>query len=607
MMAGRMEALAKLGRRIRAVQVSRRRLRRNEPLLIALCAPLGAAVGLVVVLLHEIVAWLHIVDFALPPDGHLSSGQHVDPLRLAIVPAIGGLVLGALALLGRRLRRGEIVDPVEANAIHGGRMSLIDSWRLVLSTMISNAAGASLGMEAAYSQIGAGILSSVGQFIRLRREDLRIFVAAGAAAAIAAAFNAPLAGAFYAFELVLGSYTTAALAQVAVASLAGTLVVRATIGVAPIFLVQVPAVEVPHWEYPLFVVLGILAAGIGIAAMRGATWCEAVLRKSPLPQWLRPTLGGLALSAIAYVVPQVLGGGHGGIKALFEAEPALAPLLLVLVAKLAASAISIGSGFRGGLFSSSLYLGCLFGAVLSGALGWVLPTLASQHVIFMLVGMGAVAAAIVGAPVTMVLLVLELTGDFQVALAVLAGVVVAATITRFTFGYSFATWRFHQRGKTIKGAHDIGWIADLTVQRLIRADARTVRQCTPLLVLREMIPLGSRSRVFAVDNDDRYVGTIDVAVIHDPDLDAAADGLVADDLAGGRGEFLLPDMDIRTALIRFDEAEIESLPVLAGGADRKVVGYVTEAYALRRYTHELERRRSAELGERGLFNIGTVE
>lgn len=604
---GRMDILTKLGRRIRAFRMSRRKIRRNEPALIALCAPLGALVGLVVVVLHEIVAWLHIVDFDLPPGGQLSSGVHVDPLRLAVVPLAGGLVLGGLALLGRRLRRGEIVDPVEANAIHGGRMSLVDSWRLVLSTVISNAAGASLGMEAAYSQIGAGILSSIGQGLRLRREDLRVFVAAGAAAAIAAAFNAPLAGAFYAFELVLGSYTTAALAQVAVAALTGTLVVRATIGVAPIFLVQAPPVAVAHWDYPLFVLLGILSAGVGIAAMRGATWCEAILRKSPLPQWLRPALGGLVLSALAYVVPQVLGGGHGGIKALFEAEPPLLPLLLVLAAKLAASALSIGTGFRGGLFSSSLYLGCLFGALVSGMAGWVIPAIAQQHIIFMLVGMGAVAAAIVGAPVTMVLLVLELTGDFQVALAVLAGVVVAATITRYTFGYSFATWRFHQRGKSIKGAHDIGWIADLTVQRLVRADAVTVRQCVPLLELREMVPLGSRSRIFAVDNDQRYVGTIDVAMIHDPDLDAAAEGLVADDLASGRGEFLLPDMDIRSALIRFDEAEIESMPVLASEGDRRVVGYVTEAYALRRYTQELERRRSAELGERGLFNIGVVD
>ncbi|HLN24072.1 MAG TPA: chloride channel protein [Patescibacteria group bacterium] len=586
---------------------ARHRLRNNELALIALCAPLGAVVGLAVVAMHEVVSWLHVVDFGLPAGSYLSTGVSIAPDRLTLVPAAGGLLLGLLALLGHRFRPHEIVDPVEANAIHGGRMSLIDSMRLAAATIISNAAGASLGMEAAYSQMGSGLLSSVGQWLKLRRADRRIFVAAGAAAAIAAAFNAPLAGAFYAFELVLGSYSPAALAQVATASLAGTLVMRATIGVAPIFLVHAPALEVHHWEYPLFALLGIAAAGVGIATMRAATWCETALRNLPAPNWLRPAIGGAMLSAIAGIFPQVLGAGHGAIQALFETSPMFLALASLLLAKMAASAISIGAGFRGGLFSSSLFLGCLFGATLSQAMSLFAPWLASQQMIFMLVGMGAVAASIVGAPVTMVLLVLEVTGDFEVALGVLAGVITAASVTRYTFGYSFATWRFHQRGKTIRSAHDIGWIAEMTVAGLVRDDARTIRQDVPLLQLRQQVPLGSRSRVFAIDDGGGYVGIIDVDVAHDPDIDDAAAGLVAGDLASGRDHYLLPEMDVRCALDRFEEAEIEALPVLADARDRQVVGYVTEAYALRRYAHEMERRRNAELGERDLFSVGRVD
>jgi len=586
---------------------SRHRLRNHEPALILLCAPLGAAVGLVVVAMHEIVSWLHVVDFDLPANSYLSSGTGIAPDRLAMIPALGGLILALVTLIGNRFRPHEGVDPIEANAIYGGRMSLIDSMRLAVATIISNAAGASLGMEAAYSQVGAGMLSSIGQWLRLRRTDRRVFVAAGAAAAIAAAFNAPLAGAFYAFELVLGSYSPASLAQVATAALAGTLVMRATIGVAPIFLVHAPTMAIQHWEYSLFALLGIAAAGVGIATMRAATWCEHILRGPWIPNWLRPAIGGAILSAIAGAFPQVLGSGHGAIQALFRDSPLFMPLVLLLLAKLAASAISIGAGFRGGLFSSSLFLGCLFGAALCQALGLFFPWLATQQTIFMLVGMGAVAAAIVGAPVTMVLLVLEVTGDFEVALGVLAGVIMAATVTRYTFGYSFATWRFQLRGKPIRGAHDIGWIADLTVANLVRDDARTVRQDTPLLQLRRQVPLGSRSQVFTVDDNGCYVGVIDVASAHDPDIDDAAAGLVATDLANGRNQFLLPDMDVRTVLIRFEDAEVEAMPVLAGADDRRVIGYVTEAYALRRYTQEMERLRSAELGERDLFRTGRMD
>jgi CIC family chloride channel protein len=565
---------------------------------------LGAVVGLVVVAMHEAVSWLHVLDFALPTGAQLSTGVGVNPLCLALVPAGGGLVLALLAVVERRFRPREIVDPIEANAIYGGRMSLIDSLRLAVAAIISNAAGASLGLEAAYSQMGSGLLSSIGQRLNLRRADLRVFVAAGAAAAIAAAFNAPLAGAFYAYELVLGSYSPGALAQVATASLAGTLVMRVTIGVAPIFLIRSPMFEIHHWDYPIFGLLGIAAAGIGIATMRAATWCESRLRSLPIPRWLRPTIGGVALSAIAAAVsPQVLGSGHGAIRVLFDNVPMFLPLVLLLLAKMATSAISIGSGFRGGLFSSSLYLGCLFGAAVSQGVGLFGPWLAPQQMIFMLVGMGAVAASIVGAPVTVVLLVLEVTGDFAVALGVLAGVITAATITRYTFGYSFATWRFHQRGKPIRSAHDVGWVADLTAERLMHREIKTIRQETPLRRLRDQVPLGSRGRVFVVDDAGQYIGIIDIVVAHDPDLDDAAAGLVAGDLAGGRNDCLLPGMNIRAVLVHFEKTEAETLPVLAGPADRRVIGYVTEAYALRRYTHEMERQRNAELGERDLFNV----
>jgi CIC family chloride channel protein len=367
-----------------------------------------------------------------------------------------------------------------------------------------------------------------------------------------------------------------------------------------------PPVDLRSWEYLLFGILGLLAGGIGIATMRAVTWCEAMSRRLPVA-WLRPAVGGLLLSGIAAGFPQVLGSGHGAIETHFDSALPLVPLVLLLLAKMAASAVSIGAGFRGGLFSSALFLGCLFGETIFRAVALMFPVLADQQIAFMLVGMGAVAAAIIGAPITMVLLVLEATGDFRIGLGVVVGVVTAATLVRYTFGYSFATWRFHQRGVAIRGAYDIGWVADITVGRMMRHDVMTVGSDVPLMRLRELVPLGSRSRVFAVDDSGAYAGIIDVTIIHDADLDAAAPGLVAGDLAAGGDLFLWPNQNIRTALTRFTEAEMEALPVLAAPDDHRIVGYLTEAHALRRYTEELERRRSAELGERDLFSVGPVE
>lgn len=581
----------------------RRDLRSNELAQIALCAIWGGIVGAIVAAMRDGVDVLHRINFNISGDHLLSSGLGVDRFCTLFVPALGGLLMGGLALLGRRYRPGEIVDPVEANALYGGRMSLWDSVRLAFVTIVSNASGASLGMEAGYTQLGSGLFSTIGAYFRLRRVDQRVFVTAGAAAAIAAAFNAPLAGSFYGYELILGSYTPAALAPVAIAAVCGALVQHGLGDTQPLFAVT-GATPIEMRSYIIFGIMGIVAAIISVVAMMAVTWTERGMRRIQIPEWLRPCVGGLLLSAVAFSYPQVLGSGHGGIQFHFDVKWPLVPLVALLAAKIFASAISVGSGFRGGLFSSSLFLGCIFGAICAAVAAQIDPALADQRIAFLLVGMGAVAAGIVGSPFTMVFLVLEATGDFPVAVGVLVSVITSATIVRLTFGYSFSTWRFHVRGLGLKGAHDIGWIADMTVARLMRADPKIVPTMMSLSALREKYPPGSVARVFAVAPDGHYAGWLDMAEAHDPQIDDVVDQGVVADLVRQPDIYLLPSENVRTALARFEEAKTESLPVLSARSDPRVVGYMTEAYALRRYSQALERRRSAELGEQNLFSLG---
>ena len=314
-------------------------------------------------------------------------------------------------------------------------------------------------------------------------------------------------------------------------------------------------------------------------------------------------MGGLLLTVIALYVPQVLGSGHGAIQFHFDHDWTLTALVVVLMAKLVASALSIGSGFRGGMFSSSLLLGCLFGAVFADVAAWLVPRLAVQHAALMMVGMGSVAAAIIGAPLTMVFLVLEGTGDFPMTVGVMVGVVIASTIVRLTFGYSFSTWRFHQRGLGIRSPHDVGWLSDLSVAKLMRADPKLVAADTPLAMVREKYPLGGAKRIFVVGSAGDYVGAIDIAALHDAKKSADSGTTIASSIAKDGDVFLLPGQNVRKALSRFEESLCESLPVLASPQNRHVVGYMTEAYALRRYNQELERRRNADLGARDLFSI----
>ena len=586
----------------RSAMAIQRLARSSESAQIFLCAGSGAIIGGLVAGLRRGIDLLHRFSFNLPPGASLSTGIGVDPLRVLIIPACGGLLIGLAALFVSRYRTSEIVDPIEANALHGGRMSMLDSLRLVIATIVSNAVGASVGMEAGYSQFGSSMFSSVGRAFQLRRADLRVFVASGAAAAIAAAFNAPLAGAFYGYELILGNYSVRALAPIAAAALAAVLSERALIHPEPLFVVG----QIFHFKqsvYLLFALLGVLSAGFSVLSMQAVTWAERGLKKLPLPQWTRPAMGGVLLTAIALYVPQVLGSGHGAIQFHFDHHVALTALAIVLIAKLVASAISVGSGFRGGMFSSALFLGCLFGAVFADVAAMLVPRLADQHAALMMVGMGSVAAAVIGAPLTMAFLVLEGTGDFAMTVGVMVGVVISSTIVRLTFGYSFSTWRFHQRGIGIRSPHDIGWLADLTEAKLMRSDPKIVPAGMPLGEIREKYPLGGAKRVFVVQPDGRYFGALDIADLHDKKRDAVLGSLTAADIAKGGDAFLLPGQNVRVALQKFEESQIESLPVLNTALDRTILGYLTEAYALRRYNQELERRRNAELGARDLFSI----
>ncbi|WP_207477285.1 chloride channel protein [Arenibaculum pallidiluteum] len=580
--------------------LTRKHARNNEILVVGLAALVGCVVGLVVTLLHEVVQWMHELLFLIEGGAHLSQGVDLTPWHVVAVPAVGGLVVGLAIHWVRRIRPREVIDPIEANALYGGRMSLTDSLRLTASTMLSTGCGASVGMEAAYAQLGAGLASKAGKLTGLRRSDLRLLVGCGAGAALAAAFHAPFAGAFYAFELVIGTYAASNLGPVLVASLAATFVAQIGTGSEPIFSVA-SSIALERHDYVFFMLLGALAAALGVAVMRTVAAIERQAARLPLPRWIRPAIGGLVVGLVALAYPQVLGSGQGAIQTTIDVGLPLELLLALLAAKAVASAVSVGAGFRGGLFGSSLFLGALLGGAFAGVVDWVAPSLALDRVATVLVGMGAMAAAVIGAPVTMTLLVLELTGDFSATVGVLVAVVTASFAVRQTFGYSFSTWRFHIRGVPIRDASDIGWIRDLTVGSLMRKDVQTAPEDLPLADLRARYPLGGTKHVFLVDAEGNYAGIVAMTEAHSPDLDAKLDELRACDIRHGPTQYLLPGQNVRTALNRFVSAEMETLAVIPATGVRKPIGYLTEAYALRRYNQELERNRAAELGDSALF------
>jgi CIC family chloride channel protein len=592
--AGREEPdLASAGQRREA------RLRDSELFLLVLALATGIAAGLGVVVINISLGVVRHLAFGVPFGSHLSEVTGINAPRIVLVPIIGGLLVGLSSLMLRRWRPREVVDAIEANALFGGRMSMGDSIGLVWVTILSGGFGASVGLEAAYTQLGAALASRIGRSIGLRRDDVRLLVGCGAAGAIAAAFNAPLTGAFYAFELIIGSYTLQALAPVGIAALTAVLVVRALFASNPIFVVWHDIALTPA-DYLAFFGMGLAAAGLGIVTMKGVTSTETLFRTQAVPRWARPALGGLLLGLMAVPFPQVLGSGHGGILEVLHGGFGLTFLAGLVVAKIIGSAVSIGSGFRGGLFSSSLFLGALFGSFVGALLTRAEPNLAADPLIYALVGMGAVAAAIVGAPMTMIMLVLETTGDFSATIGVMVGVVTAAIAVRHWFGYSFATWRFHLRGLSIRSPEDVGWINELLIGPMMRRDPAVISADLSLAELHRRYPAGSTRQVFVVDGDGRLSGTIEPVEANGSD--GEDETKVVGDFASATPAYLLPGDDLRTALNRFSDAAQETLPVIDSNEGRRVIGYLSEAYALRRYAHELERHRGSRPDDAGIFS-----
>jgi CIC family chloride channel protein len=568
-------------------------VRARESSLILLGAAMGAAAGLVVVVMGFAVGALHLLFFAVPLSQRLSALASLNPYVAIGVPVLGGLAFGLVLMMVTRWRPGREVDPIEANALHGGRMSLTGSFIVALQTVWSSGVGASVGLEAGYTQLASGLASWVGRAFHLRRKDLRVLVGCGAAGAIAGAFGAPLAGAFYAFELIIGSYSAASLAPVGLAALVGYVVANvfdpASLGIGTLYASHVGARD-------LFIasVVGLAAAGVGIALMHGVARCEALLNKVRMPVFLRPALGGLVVGSLALVSPQVMSSGHGAIHFAAVLDRPLRDIALLFLIKALASVVSLGTGFRGGLFFASLLLGALGGRMFADALTTLWPSLSLDPHVYAIIGMGALSVSVIGGPLTMTFIALETTGDLWLTTAVLIAVILSAQVTREVFGYSFATWRFHLRGESIRSAADVGWIRDLTVRRLMRPDVRTVPAHTAISRFCLVYPLGSTAHVVAVDEDKNYAGVVQVAEAHAPELDQAKP---VRDILHYPDAALLPTMTVKEAVGAFDKAEAEALAVIQSRESPRVIGLLTEAYALRRYSEELEMRRRELLGE----------
>lgn len=369
---------------------------------------------------------------------------------ILVIPALGGLAVGLiLHWFTPDARVRSVADVIEGAALADGRVETRAGIASALASLITLGSGGSSGREGPVVHLAAVISSQVSNWIKANGITGRDLLGCAVAAAVSASFNAPIAGAIFALEVVLRHFAVHAFAPIVIASAAGTVINRLEFGNVTEFSLGRDGALQFYVELPAFLILGLICGLIAVAFMRSIFWAEdmasLVQRLANIPRWLRPAVAGLLLGAIAIWFPHIIGVGYETTSAALTGELLLHEAIVFAMIKTAAVAITVGGRMGGGVFSPSLMVGALAGLAFGIIATGLLPTVSGSETLYALAGMGAVAAAVLGAPISTTLIVFELTGDWQTGLAVMVAVSMSTALSSRLVDRSFFLTQLERR------------------------------------------------------------------------------------------------------------------------------------------------------------------
>jgi CIC family chloride channel protein len=584
----------------RRVRVSLLRFGRNDQVVLSILAVvIGAAAGGAAVAFRDAIGGFQWLAYGFSHEQVATAIAGLPWWQRLLAPTVGGLAIG---LFIRYLLPGgrphAVADVIEASALHDARMSLTVGLRVALASAASMGVGASVGREGPVVHLGASLGSWVAKRLHLGRVLARTLLGCGVAAAVAASFNAPIAGSFFALEVVVGHYALSAFAPIVIASVTGTLISRARYGDFPAFILPDTWTIVSFWEFPGFALLGLVSAVAAIVFMWSIMFTEDTVAKLPVPAWSRPAFAGLLVGLIALAFPEVLGVGYEATdKALSDLYP-LWFLVALIVAKTAATAISLGGGFAGGVFSPSLFIGAMVGGAYGVIATQAFPELSSGHGAYTMIGMGAVAGAVLGAPMSTILMIFEMTNDYELTIAVMLATVIASVITQQVHKQSFFTWQLERRGITIRGGHQTGLMRRVKVSSVMDDHYASVTPVTPIAEVRLKLQAAPWGELFVVDDDGGLCGVITYADLHEAAFDTSHDSeLIADNVARSVPAILLVGDHLETAVRAFNLTGEPHIPVVADKKSMVLRGLVHEHEVMLAYQRALNQARAEERGE----------
>lgn len=510
---------------------------------------------------------------------------------ILLMPAAGGLLVGVLVrTLAPEVRGSGVPEVMEAVALRGGHIR--KRVGLVKATVVAVClgSGGSAGREGPIIHVGAAVGSLIGKLLRAPVNQLRTFVGCGAAAGIAATFNAPIAGAMFAGEVILGQFGVVSFAAIVISSVVATVLSRHFIGDFPAFVV--PAFEMQHThELFFYALLGLLAAAVGALFIWTLDRTARLFERLRMPGILKPALGGLLVGICGIWLPQVLGVGYAAINDAMHMAPVWYLMLALLAGKLVATSLTLGSGGSGGIFAPALFLGASLGGLLGWGLAEIVPGQVGSVGSYALVAMGALVAATTRAPITAIIIIFEMTNNYTIILPLMIACILATLASGRMVRPSIYHAQLRRKGVSL-GGRDGNVLRQVQVEAVHIQPSVEVREDAPLEDILETAVQQGDLHYVVVDGQGHYAGLIHLnelrySFYNEEDL---APLIVAADLVHRDVPTLLPSDHLDIALRLLRETGLDTLPVLEPSGRGRVLGVVTRDAVIDTYNRELLNR-----------------
>ena len=551
-----------------------------------LAGALGAVVFRLMIRAVQATAWGGIEGFdSMLSDGLLAEPE--DPLHAAqslawgwriAVPALGGLLVGPLIYFFAREARGHGVPEVmKAVALRGG----VIRGRIVaikaLASSLSIGTGGSVGREGPIVQIGSAFGSSLGQVLRLNTMGIRTLVGCGAAAGISATFNAPIAGAIFAAEIIVGHFAVTQFTPIVISSVVATVASRFFLGNYPAFKVPDYQIVSPFELIP-YLATGVVAGLVAVAFIRTLSFSEIAFERIRMPEYLKACLGGAMVGVIGLQLPQVLGVGYTTISlALAGTLPALIMAALVAT-KIVATSVTIGSGGSGGIFAPSLFLGAMTGGVVGTLVNQYFPGATASSGAYALVTMGAVVAATTHAPISAIIIIFELTQTIDIIPALMTACVVSSLVSQLLSRDSIYTSKLRRQGVDLDETRDPNVLKSLYVRDVIDDAPEVISESAKFQAILDLVVQSDHSQFFVRNDEGELLGAISLSEVRRLiyEQEALQHLVVAGDLVDTRHPSVTSDDDLAVVMQIFSGSRLDEIAVVDASDPRRLVGTVSE-------------------------------